>query len=120
MAECLIQLAAQFIGEVFFHGLAEPFRHRKQVGPWVAAIGYACWGAAAGGLSLLLFPHLFARSASFRLANLVLIPLLSGAVMHAVGILRRRRHWNVLRFDGFAYGFLFALGMSLIRFWFGK
>jgi hypothetical protein len=40
--------------------------------------------------------------------------------MCALGAWRARRGGVVLRIDRFAYGYLFALALALIRFWFAK
>ena len=57
----------------------------------------------------------------FRLhVSLSIAPLLAGLVMSAIGSIRRGRGMPVIRLDSFAYGFIFAFGMALIRFLFTK
>ena len=117
VGEFLLQAVLEGLVELGFHSLAEPFRNPPN--PWFAAAGYAIFGAVAGGISLLIFPmHLV--SIGFRVANLVVTPIAVGLLMCAIGIWRLRRDQPVLRIDRFAYGYIFALSLALIRFWFAK
>ena len=117
LGEFLFQIVGEMLLELGLHSLAEPFR--RQPNPWFAALGYALFGLAFGGLSLLAFPHLLV-AARFRLVNLLAAPVASGLVMGAMGAWRRRRGDDVLRIDRFSYGFLFALALALVRFRFAK
>ena len=102
--------------EVGLRSLAEPFR--KEPKPWLAALGYAVFGAVVGGLSLLVFPHYLVAAKGLRVANAALSPIAAGLSMAALGKWRAKRGQAVLRIDRFAYGYLFALSFGLIRFWF--
>lgn len=116
--ELLLQVVLEALVELGLHSVAEPLR--KPPNPWLAAIGYALFGAAAGGVSLWLFPaHLIAGDA-LRVLNLLVTPIAVGLLMCAMGAWRARRGEAVLRIDRFAYGYLFALCLALIRFWFAK
>ena len=124
MIEILIEFLGEFVlqvlGEALFemglHSLAEPFR--REPNPWLAAVGYTVFGAALGGISLLVFPDYLMANKSLRIANAVLSPIAAGLSMAAVGKWRARRGQAVLRIDKFAYGYLFALSLGLVRFWF--
>ena len=115
LAEIILQTLGEALVELGFHSLAEPFR--KPPNPWLAAIGYGLFGAMLGGLSLLIFPAHFV-SEGWRIGNLILTPVVVGMLMSAMGYWRARRGQAVLRIDGFAYGYLFALTFALVRFWF--
>lgn len=117
LGEILLQLVLEILGEVGLRSLAAPFRREPQ--PLFAAIGYALFGAGAGGISLWLFPTLFIPSAAGRIAGLVLTPVVSGLVMAALGAWRRNRGQQLVRLDRFAYGYLFALALALVRWAFG-
>ena len=80
------------------------------------AFGYVCLGLAVGSVSLLLFPHPFLHSKTLRVANLILTPVVSGAVMALIGMLRTRLGKPVIAIDRFSYGFVFALAMAAVRF----
>ncbi|GAB3425985.1 hypothetical protein NX773_18960 [Massilia solisilvae] len=121
--EMLLQLALEFIVEVFGQVLAEfglrctTEAFKREPTPWMAAIGYVILGALVGLVSVFLVPPLIA-GLHLRIANLALTPVFAGAVMLLVGAWRRRREQVVVRLDSFAYGYLFALTMALVRLWF--
>jgi hypothetical protein len=115
LGEFLLQVVAEALIEIGFHSLAEPFR--RPPNPWLAAIGYALFGAILGGISLLAFPNNLVPE-GWRVANLVATPIAVGGVMVMMGAWRARRGESVLRIDRFAYGYLFALCIALVRFYF--
>jgi len=114
--EFLLELIIEALFESGAH--AVPPRYRKETNPILAAIGYGLFGAIAGGLSLLVFPHLAIRNPTLQLANLSLTPFAVGGSMALIGHWRAAKGQNGVRFDRFAYAFLFALGMSLSRYLF--
>ncbi len=118
VGEFLIQILGELFFEVGLHSIAEPFR--KKPNPWLAAVGYFLFGAVLGGLSLLVFPDYLVASKQLRVANAALSPIAAGVSMAAMGAWRARRGQPVLRIDKFSYGYLFALGMGLVRFWFAS
>ena len=121
--EFILQIVAEILMELGLHSIAQVFHGRKTRNPVFAFVGYALLGVIVGGLSLFIFPRPLIRSASFHGINLhgiglLISPLLAGFVMSAIGSLRRKRGMRVIRLDSFGYGFIFAFGMSLIRFLF--
>ena len=118
LGEILVQAIAEALVELGLHSLAEPFR--KPPNPWLAAVGYAIFGATAGGISIWLFPSNFVVGEVLRLVNLVVTPVAIGLLMCLMGTWRTRRGNSVLRIDRFSYGFLFAFSLALVRFWFTK
>ena len=110
MGEVLVELGLR--------SLAAPFRRRPNV--WLAVPGYALLGALLGGLSLWLFPGHLTREGWPRLLNLVLTPVLAGLAMALLGRWRARRGDPVLRIDRFAYGYLFALAVAVVRYNFAQ
>ncbi|WP_296950366.1 hypothetical protein [uncultured Massilia sp.] len=117
VGEILLQILVEFLVEMGLHGVAEPFRRRPH--PGLAAIGYLVFGAVAGAASLWPFPA-YLVPGPWRIANLALAPVLAGLAMCAVGAWRARRGQPVLRLDRFGYGYLFALALALVRFWFAR
>jgi VIT1/CCC1 family predicted Fe2+/Mn2+ transporter len=117
LGELLIQIVVEFLVELGIHSIGE--RQRKPLDPWIAAIGYALFGAIVGGLSLLVFPHNLMPEA-WRAVNIVLTPLAAGLAMMAMGTWRARRGDTRLRIDRFGYGYLFALAMALVRYQFAS
>ena len=113
LGEFLLQAAVELLVELGLHALAEPFHRRPN--PWLAALAYAIFGALLGGLSLLVFPANFTHGA-WRLVNLAVTPVAAGLLMCLAGRWRARRGDDLLRIDRFAYGYLFALSLALVRF----
>ncbi|BBN87411.1 hypothetical protein [Azospira sp. I09] len=117
VGEFLLQAILEVLGELGLRTVAEPFS--KPPNPYVAAWGYAIFGLLAGGLSLLLLPHHLVE-AGWRWANLLVTPLAAGLLMSLLGAWRAGRGQTLLRIDRFAYGFLFALALALVRFRFAQ
>jgi hypothetical protein len=118
IGEFLLQVLLEALAEMGLHSMRETWR--KPPDPWLAAIGYALFGAIAGGLSLLFLPDLLVHSHSLQLMNVILTPVAAGLAMMAMGAWRRRRDQEIIRLDKFAYGYLFALALALVRFNFGS
>jgi hypothetical protein len=115
LGEILLQIVVEVLVELGFHSVREPLR--RQVNPVVAIAGYAIFGATLGGLSLLVLPELLVPE-QWRLLNLFLSPILAGLVMVCLGAWRARRGDGLLRIDRFAFGYIFALALALVRFQF--
>jgi hypothetical protein len=115
IGEFLIQVVGEVLVQLGLHSLAEPFR--TPLNPFLAAIGYTIFGGILGGLTLLIFPaHLVPLP--WRILNLIVTPWAVGGLMAAIGAWRARRGEPVLRIDRFVYGYLFALSLALVRFFF--
>jgi hypothetical protein len=118
LGELLLQVVVETLLQAGMHSLAAPF-HRDS-SPWLAAVGYAFFGAVFGGISLLVFPDYLMANKGLRIANAALSPIVAGLSMAALGAWHARRGQAVLRIDKFSYGYLFALGFALVRFWFAS
>ena len=113
LGELLLQAVGEALVEIGLHSMAAPFR--RPPNPWLAALGYAIFGAILGGVSVLVFPHHFVPP-PWRVLNLLLTPLLVGVFMAGMGAWRARRGQPTLLIDRFMYGYLFALPFGLVRF----
>jgi hypothetical protein len=118
IGEFLLQVIGQALVELGFHAALEPFS--KPPNPFLAAIGYFIFGAIAGWLSLFLFPAYLVPSHALRIINLVVTPIGVGGCLSAMGAWRARRGQTVMRIDKFAYAYLFALSVALVRFYGGE
>ncbi|WP_395703162.1 hypothetical protein [Aquabacterium sp.] len=117
--ELLLQIVLELLAEAGVRIARAPFEGRAPVRAWLAVLGYIAMGAAAGAFSLWLFPQLFIQSTRMRMANLLLTPVASGAAMAALGAWRAKRQQGLVGLDRFVYGFLFALSMATVRFFYG-
>lgn len=123
LIELLVEVFGELLLQLLFEALAEIGLHvfRKPGGDanpsaWLRAAGYVLLGLLAGGLSLWLHPQSFIHSTAGRLGNLLLAPVAVGLGMSILGAWRRQRGQQTLGLDHFAYGYVFALAMSLVRF----
>lgn len=120
MLELVFELLGELILQFILQALVEAGGHafagklNRPVNPWLAALGYAAYGAMVGGLSLLVFPH-YLVPAPWRIANTLITPVAAGLLMSAVGAWRERHGQDRIRIDRFSYGYLFALSLGLVR-----
>lgn len=106
-AEILVQCGGQLWGS----------RLREQFNPWLVAAAYAVFGLVAGGISLLVFPHHFINAAVGRLLNLVLMPIGIGVLLAVIAAWRSGGSQRS-PFNRFVCGYLFALSMAVIRYFY--
>jgi hypothetical protein len=125
IAEIALQLAFEWLAGTGVRGLrnARDARNARRakppardISPALAVLGYAALGAVVGTVSLWPFPHSFLDAYSARLANLVVTPVIAGALMSFIGGRRKMKGEPLIRLDRFAYGVVFAFAMSLVRF----
>jgi len=114
LGEILLQILFEFLAELGMHSLADTFKKPKNA--VLSTIGFALWGAMAGGVSLLIFPRSPISDPVFRKINLIVAPIVIGAVMAMIGKIRGKRGQNLVRLDRFGYAFIFAFLMALVRF----
>ena len=129
MLECLLgfleilfdaafEFAAESIVALIWRGLAAVFDISEFTNPWLAVLGYIFLGGAAGGLTLLLFPHPLVYHSRVRGISLFISPILTGLGMWVVGNTLRRRNQVPLQIQSFGYGSAFAFGLALVRVFF--
>jgi hypothetical protein len=92
----------------------------KPIGPVLAAVGYLSLGSGLGLLSIFLLPHALIPRSRFHGVSLVVSPVLTGLVMWQVGWSLRRQGKDSVQIESFGYGFTFALGVAMIRFFFAS
>src|SRR6266478_9228725 len=114
--EAAFEFAAESIGALILRGVAVVFDTSEFKNPWLACIGYMFLGGVAGGLSLLFFPHPLVHPSRVPGLSVVISPVLAGLGMSLVGSTLRKRNKKAMQMESFGYGFAFALGMALVRF----
>jgi hypothetical protein len=126
----LLSASAELLFEVFFQVVLEAivalilrsirnvFEESNAINPILAAIGYLLFGIAFGIGSLRLFPHPLVHPSRFHGISLVISPVITGLIMSQVGIILRRKGKQAVRIESFGYGFTFAFGLAIIRFFF--
>ena len=114
--EALIEYVFGTILGFLLRALGEVFKTEIE-SPAVAAFGYVLFGVLSGYISLIFFPYRIVHRSKIPGISLVISPVLVGLMMSLTGSILRRREKRVIRIESFAYGFAFALGMALVRFW---
>jgi len=117
VAEILLQVFAEVLVELGVRTLAAPL-NKSEPNPMLIAAGSLIMGAVAGGLSLIAFPMHFIAKPNLRVLNLVLSPLVAGCVMSVAGGWGKEEEEKAVDLYRFLRGFLFALGMSLVRYFY--
>ncbi|MCU1271741.1 MAG: hypothetical protein JWN74_3035 [Acidobacteriaceae bacterium] len=118
IAAVILDLASRVLLGLFT-SLTEAVKDNRALTGFV----YALLGVLAGALSLLVLPHpLIHREQPIRFhgISLLISPIIAGLVLSSVGAVMRRWGKKVTPVETFGYGFAFALGMALIRFFFAK
>jgi hypothetical protein len=127
MLGLLIELALEILFEVGLTALTESGARavrkpraasagRRATSPWLLVLIYGALGVVVGGLSLLVFSNPFMHNPMASLANLVLSPIAGGLAMALLGAWRKKRGQQTIQMDTFAYGFVFAFVLALVRF----
>lgn len=115
VAEFLLQGGVHLLGDLGANMVAA-YRRRGPRSGFVSALGHIFFGAAFGGLSLLIFRHSFAHTETMRLFALFGSPLLAGLFSALIGTWRRNAGRTAVLFETFLYGVLFAFSFALVRF----
>jgi hypothetical protein len=118
LLELIFPLFVEFFAELALHKLGRIPWARKTGYVILTAILYFAVGLAAGFISILIFPKAFARSSTLPGISLVVTPILGGVLMSFLAWFRVRTWDWTIRLETFAYGFLFAFAMTLLRFYF--
>jgi hypothetical protein len=116
LGELVVQVVFEALAELGVHALRRRRPDRPPPHPLLAVLGHLVLGAAAGGLSLLIFPGSFVHGMALRIANLVLTPLALGVIMGVLGAWRRRHDQSLVRLDHFGYAYAFAVALAGVRF----
>lgn len=117
-AEALFEFLAEFAGALILRGLAEVFDTSEFKSPVLACLGYVFLGGVTGCLSLLVFPHPLFHPSRIPGISVIVSPVLAGLGMWLVGAVLRKRNKKVMQLESFGYGFAFAFGMAVVRFFF--
>jgi hypothetical protein len=120
IVELLLELAGEAILDLALRGIAEVLADSEISSPVLASFGYGLLGVMTGGLSLLVFPHPLVHPSRIHGISLLVNPVIAGVVMSLIGSMLRKRDQKVVQIESFGYGFAFAFGMALLRFFFAK
>jgi len=116
--EVLFEFAGEALLDLALRAIAEVFETSRFASPVLATVGYTLLGASAGGLSLFIFPHPLVHPSRLHGINLLVSPIVTGLMMSLIGSILSRQGKKVVQIESFGYGFAFAFGMALIRYFF--
>jgi len=122
--EFLFQVAAEAViqgaFELGFRGLAEPLRKDRPANPVIAICGFVFIGAISGAISIWILPMHLLKNPVAQYINLAATPIALGFMFEWLGRRRQKKGKQKMLLDRFSYGFVFALMMGLIRFYFAE
>ena len=120
--EIFIQLFGELLIEMGIRAIFDPpsatTERREKQSPWLAGLGYILLGLMVGAISVKVLPQGVFHSRELRFANLLVTPLVAGLVMALIGRWRRRHEQPTIGLESFFYGYLFALSMASMRYFF--
>jgi len=116
--EVLFELAGEGLLDLALRAIVKVFKMPRLTNPVLASVGYTLLGALAGGGSLIIFPHPLVRPSRVHGINLLVSPFITGSVMSLIGSTLSRHGKKATQIESFVYGFAFAFGMALIRYFF--
>jgi len=118
--EVLFQVVLEEMVALVLRSVRNLFEESNTINPILAGAGYFLLGTLLGIASLRLFPHPLVHPSRFHGISLVISPLVTGLIMSQLGGLLRRKGKQSVRIESFGYGFIFALGLAIIRFFFSR
>ena len=117
--ELLFELVVQVLGEFVFtlgwESLAHALRGTRKANPVLAILGWAVIGSMCGVISAFIFPHRLLPPSRLPGLSLIVAPLVSGALMKAVGDRRREAGKDTTILATFWGGTIFAFAMAAAR-----
>ncbi len=104
----------QIIGSGLLDGIGRATTSKREDGCAILGL-HIFFGGGLGWLSTLLAPKLFLPFAALRIANLIVAPLVAGAVSYLLAKWTAKEG-QTIGSGHFVHGFLFALMFGLARF----
>jgi len=115
LLELVLPLVFEIFAELALHRVDRFVRANAVARIVITGLMYFGVGLGAGFGSLLVFPRALAHSTTLPGISLVITPVLGGVLMSFIAYLRVPTWDWTIRLETFAYGFLFAFAMTLVR-----
>jgi hypothetical protein len=116
----IVQFLFEFILDVLLNIPFDwPSRNRDSFEPesiWATCFLWFLGASFLGWLSLFFFEHTWIAYPGLRIANLVVAPIVSGAISQAIAIRRAQRNPYLVPRNHFWQAYWFTLGFTLVRF----
>ena len=114
--ELVIQVLGEFIFTLAWESLAHALRGTRKANPLLAMLGWAIIGSICGVISAVIFPQRLLPPSRLPGLSLIVAPLISGALMKAVGDRRRETGKDTTILATFWGGTIFAFTVAAARF----
>ena len=118
LAELLIQCVGELLFDFGIKSIVDGDTARRH--PVLCFFGNAVLGLIAGAISVLIFRRHFVENTSLRLAMLFAVAGLAGWGMAEFGKWQEKQGGVRAGLERFLNGFVFALAMGLVRFFFAR
>jgi hypothetical protein len=116
LIEAFLQIIMESLAALLLRGTRSAFSAFARLNLPISVFGSAILGLVAGVLSLYVFPHTLFHPSRIHGISLLISPLLTGLFMWWVGKSLKTWGRRPVQIESFACGFVFALGMALIRY----
>jgi hypothetical protein len=114
--EAFFEIACVALASLLMHAISKFFKGISEVNPVATTFALSMLGALAGFLSMIAYPHPFVHPSRLHGVSVIASPLITGFVTYQLGRLLRNLGRRVTPIESFAYGFVFAFAMALVRF----
>lgn len=116
--ELFSELFLEILWSVFSHSLLTPFATHDKDNRIGSFISYAIVGIISGFISIYIFPSSFIKNETIQLINLIPSPIILGILFSWYGRIREKKGLETIALDKFSYGYIFALSMGIVRYFF--
>jgi hypothetical protein len=116
LSEVLVQVCLEFLASLLVRAggkvISSPAYQERSFTGFL----FAVFGAAAGLVSVAIFPHPLVHPSKLHGISLLISPVITGLVMLGAGRLELRFGRKPTQIETFWIGFLFAFAIALVRF----
>jgi hypothetical protein len=112
--QCFFEFFIQIVGSGILDGIGRTTTSKREDGCAILGL-HIFFGGGLGWLSTLIAPKLVLPYVALRIANLIVAPLVAGAVSYLIAS-RVLKDGKASGTGHFVHGFLFALMFGLARF----
>jgi len=116
--ELLVELILGGVADLSVRGVRKLYKETRSIPRTLVVVQYFLFGAILGVVSVFLLPHQIAPHTRFHGINLLMSPAIVGWIFSLIGLSNRRRGRQTVRIESFGYGFVFAFGIAIVRFFF--
>jgi hypothetical protein len=114
--EALLQIVFEFLAESGLWSIPSEKTFDGKTGRFLSFIGCALFDVAACAISYVVFPRNLIHKASFLSTNVILTPLVAGAMLAWLGSWHNKHGRRVIALDKFFNATGFALAFAIVRF----